>query len=148
MVWDELVAEGYCILNPNCKVAEVTNAKTDLSIDDVVAYARMAENFFRLPVFYVEYSGTYGDIEVVSAVKNELKNTRLFYGGGITSAEQAAEMAKYADTVVVGNIIYEDLKAALATVKAVKIRYNLRTNVCKAVRNGAINEKLISRYEP
>ncbi|MFJ8089253.1 heptaprenylglyceryl phosphate synthase [Lysinibacillus sp. Ag94] len=120
MVWDELVAEGYCILNPNCKVAEVTNAKTDLSIDDVVAYARMAENFFRLPVFYVEYSGTYGDIEVVSAVKNELKNTRLFYGGGITSAQQAAEMAKYADTVVVGNIIYEDLKAALATVKAVK----------------------------
>jgi len=120
MVWDELVAEGYCILNPNCKVAEVTNAKTDLSIDDVVAYARMAENFFRLPVFYVEYSGTYGNIEVVSAVKNELKNTRLFYGGGITSAQQAAEMAKYADTVVVGNIIYEDLKAALATVKAVK----------------------------
>ncbi|MFJ3390104.1 heptaprenylglyceryl phosphate synthase [Lysinibacillus sp. NPDC086135] len=120
MVWDELVAEGYCILNPNCKVAEVTNAKTDLSIDDVVAFARMAENFFRLPVFYVEYSGTYGDIEVVSAVKNELKNTRLFYGGGITSAQQAAEMAKYADTVVVGNIIYEDLKAALATVKAVK----------------------------
>ncbi|MGE7930036.1 heptaprenylglyceryl phosphate synthase [Lysinibacillus xylanilyticus] len=120
MVWDELVAEGYCILNPDCKVAEVTNAKTDLSIDDVVAYARLAENFFRLPVFYVEYSGTYGDIEVVSAVKNELKNTRLFYGGGITSAHQAAEMAKYADTVVVGNIIYEDLKAALATVKAVK----------------------------
>ncbi|MEB2301951.1 heptaprenylglyceryl phosphate synthase [Lysinibacillus xylanilyticus] len=120
MVWDELVAEGYCILNPSCKVAEVTNAKTDLSIDDVVAYARMAENFFRLPVFYVEYSGTYGDIEVVSAVKNELKNTRLFYGGGITSANQAVEMAKYADTVVVGNIIYQDLKAALATVKAVK----------------------------
>ena len=120
MVWDELVAEGYCILNPDCKVAEVTNAKTDLSIDDVVAYARLAENFFRLPVFYVEYSGTYGDIEVVSAVKNELKNTRLFYGGGITSAQQAADMAKYADTVVVGNIIYEDLKAALATVKAVK----------------------------
>ncbi|WP_068986379.1 MULTISPECIES: heptaprenylglyceryl phosphate synthase [Lysinibacillus] len=120
MVWDELVAEGYCILNPACKVAEVTNAKTDLSIDDVVAYARMAENFFRLPVFYVEYSGTYGDIEVVSAVKNELKNTRLFYGGGITSTKQASEMAKYADTVVVGNIIYEDLKAALATVKAVK----------------------------
>lgn len=120
MVWEELVAEGYCILNPTCKVAEVTNAKTDLSIDDVVAYARMAENFFRLPVFYVEYSGTYGDIEVVSAVKNELKNTRLFYGGGITSAQQAAEMAKYADTVVVGNIIYQDLKAALATVKTVK----------------------------
>ena len=120
MVWDELVAEGYCILNPHCKAAEVTNAKTDLSIDDIVAYARLAENFFKLPVFYVEYSGTYGDINVISAVKQELNNTRLFYGGGITSTKQAAEMAKYADTVVVGNIIYDDLKAALATVKAVK----------------------------
>ncbi len=78
------------------------------------------KTFFKLPVFYIEYSGTYGDISVVSAVKQELKNTRLFYGGGVTSAKQAAEMAKYADTVVVGNIIYDDLKAALATVKAVK----------------------------
>ena len=120
MVWDELVAEGYCILNPNCKVAEVTQAKTDISVDDVVAYARMAENFFKLPVFYLEYSGAYGDIEMVRAVKSELQKTKLFYGGGITSTQQAAEMAQYADTVVVGNIIYEDLKAALATVKAVK----------------------------
>lgn len=120
MVWDELVAEGYCILNPNCKVAEVTQANTDLSTDDVVAYARMAENFFKLPVFYLEYSGEYGDIEIVRAVKIELQNTKLFYGGGITSSKQAAEMAQVADTVVVGNIIYEDLKAALSTVKAVK----------------------------
>ncbi|KOY81793.1 heptaprenylglyceryl phosphate synthase [Lysinibacillus macroides] len=120
MVWDELVAEGYCILNPNCKAAQVTGAKTDLTIDDVVAYARLAENFFKLPVFYIEYSGMYGDPEIVSAVKQELKHTKLFYGGGITSAKQAAEIAQFADTVVVGNIIYEDLKAALATVKAVK----------------------------
>ena len=62
----------------------------------------------------------YGDIEIVSAVKNELSHTKLFYGGGITSAKQAEEMAQYADTVIVGNIIYDDLKAALATVKAVK----------------------------
>lgn len=120
MVWEELVAEGYCILNPDCKVAKQTGANTDLSVEDVIAYARLAENFFKLPVFYVEYSGIYGDIELVRAVKNELTNTKLFYGGGITSAKQAEEMAKYADTVVVGNIIYDDLKAALATVKAVK----------------------------
>ena len=29
-------------------------------------------------------------------------------------------MAQHADTVVVGNIIYDDIKAALKTVKAVK----------------------------
>lgn len=120
MVWEELVAEGYCILNPDCKAAKQTGAKTNLSVDDVIAYARLAENYFKLPVFYVEYSGMFGDLELVRAVKNELTTTKLFYGGGITSVEQAKEMAKYADTVVVGNIIYEDLKAALATVKAVK----------------------------
>ena len=120
MVWEELVAEGYCVLNPDCKVAEATSANTDLSTDDVIAYARMAEKFFKLPIFYVEYSGIYGDVEIVKEVKNVLEETKLFYGGGITNAEQAAEMAAYADTVVVGNIIYDDLQAALKTVDAVK----------------------------
>ncbi|MEO4055598.1 heptaprenylglyceryl phosphate synthase [Solibacillus sp. CAU 1738] len=120
MVWDELVAEGYCVLNPDCKVAHATSANTDLSEDDVVAYARMAENYFKLPIFYLEYSGTYGNVEIVRAAKDVLSNTKLFYGGGITSAEQAAEMAAIADTVVVGNIIYDDLQAALKTVGAVK----------------------------
>lgn len=120
MVWDELVAEGYCILNPDCKVAQVTNADTDLTKDDVIAYARLAENYFKLPIFYIEYSGTYGDKEIVSSVKEVLNDTKLFYGGGITTVEQAAEMARIADTVVVGNIIYDDLKQALKTVEAVK----------------------------
>lgn len=120
MVWEELVAEGYCVLNPDCKVAQVTGAETDLSEDDVIAYARMAEKYFKLPIFYMEYSGTYGEAALVASVKDVLEETKLFYGGGITSAEQAAEMAKAADTVVVGNIIYEDLQAALKTVEAVK----------------------------
>lgn len=120
MVWDELVAEGYCVLNPDCKVAQATNANTDLSEEDVVAYARMAENYFKLPIFYVEYSGTYGDVNIVRAAKNVLSNTKLFYGGGIASVEQAQEMAAIADTIVVGNIIYDDLQAALKTVDAVK----------------------------
>lgn len=120
LVWDELVAEGYCVLNPDCKVAEATDAKTDLTKDDVIAYARLAENYFKLPIFYIEYSGAYGDKEIVASVKEVLNETRLFYGGGISSAEQAAEMARLADTVVVGNIIYDDLKQALKTVDAVK----------------------------
>lgn len=51
LVWDELIAEGYCVLNPDCKVAQVTDAKTDLTKDDVIAYARLAENYFKLPIF-------------------------------------------------------------------------------------------------
>ncbi|WP_312753507.1 heptaprenylglyceryl phosphate synthase [Rummeliibacillus suwonensis] len=120
MVWDELIAEGYCILNSDCKAAKVTGAKTDLQEADVIAYARMAENFFQLPVFYMEYSGIYGDPQLVRSVSQELQQTQLIYGGGITSEANAEEMAKYADTVVVGNIIYADLETALKTVKAVK----------------------------
>ncbi len=120
LIWEELVAEGYVVLNPDCKVAQLTNAKTDLTVEDVVAYARMAENLFKLPIFYLEYSGTYGDTEVVSAVGEVLNETKLFYGGGITSPEQAKEMAAFADTVIVGNIVYDDLKTALKTVQAVK----------------------------
>ncbi len=120
LVWEELIAEGYCVLNPDCKVAKETNAKTDLTEDDVIAYARLAENFFKMPIFYLEYSGTYGDVDLVSSVKNSLNETKLFYGGGITTPEQASEMAKIADTIIVGNIIYDDLDQALKTVSAVK----------------------------
>ncbi len=120
MVWDELIAEGYCILNSDCKAAKVSNAKTDLDVDDVIAYARLAEKFFRLPAFYMEYSGTYGDPELVKKVSQELEQTQLIYGGGITSIAQAEEMAEHADTVVIGNVIYDNIKTALKTVLAVK----------------------------
>lgn len=120
MNWEEIVPEGYCILNPECKAAQLTNADTQLTKDDVIAYARLAEHFYKLPLFYLEYSGMLGDVEVVKAVKNELQNTKLIYGGGIESSESAELMAEYADTIVVGNIIYEDLNRALQTVKAVK----------------------------
>lgn len=120
MNWDEIVAEGYCVLNPDCKVAKLTEAKTDLEDEDVVAYAQMAEELFHLPIFYMEYSGTYGDPDLVYEVSRVLTKTKLIYGGGITSVEQAKAMASYADIVVVGNVIYDDLKTALKTVKAVQ----------------------------
>ncbi|WP_332691830.1 heptaprenylglyceryl phosphate synthase [Halalkalibacter lacteus] len=120
MNWDEIAVEGYCILNSDAKAAKLTEAQADLETDDVVAYARMAEHLYHFPIFYLEYSGTYGDVKIVNAVSCVLEKTKLFYGGGIHSADQAKEMAQYADTVVVGNIIYEDLRAALNTVTAVK----------------------------
>ncbi|MDQ0861979.1 heptaprenylglyceryl phosphate synthase [Bacillus sp. V2I10] len=120
MSWDELIVEGYCILNGGCKAAKLTEANTELSADDVMAYARMAENMFHMPIFYLEYSGTYGDVSVVQAASSVLSSTKLFYGGGIKTPEQAAEMAEYADVVVVGNVIYDDFESALKTVKAVK----------------------------
>ncbi|WP_144460912.1 heptaprenylglyceryl phosphate synthase [Siminovitchia fortis] len=120
--WDEMIVEGYCILNGDCKAAKLTDANTDLTEDDVIAYAMMAEKMFRMPVFYMEYSGTYGDPDIVRSVKEELEKTTLFYGGGISTAGQAKEMGKHADVVIVGNAVYKNLGEALKTVQAVKNR--------------------------
>ncbi|MGD6957514.1 heptaprenylglyceryl phosphate synthase [Rossellomorea aquimaris] len=120
MNWDEILVEGYCILNKNCKAAQVTEADTDISSEDAAAYAMMAERMFNLPIFYLEYSGTYGNVETVKEVRDSLENTTLFYGGGIKTVQQAKEMAAVSDVVVVGNAVYDNLKEALKTVKAVK----------------------------
>jgi len=120
MDWSEFQMEGYCILNEDCKAAKLTKAKTKLTTEDVKAYAMMAEKMFRLPIFYLEYSGKYGDPTVVREAKATLENTTLFYGGGISCFEQASEMAEYADVIVVGNVIYENFQKALETVKAVR----------------------------
>jgi len=120
MNWDEFSFLGYCILNKDCKAAQLTEANTDLSKEDAAAYAMMAERMFHLPVFYLEYSGTYGEKDVVKEVKNALENTLLFYGGGISNREQASEMAALADVIVVGNSLYENIEEALQTVRAVK----------------------------
>src|SRR5699024_8411157 len=87
---------------------------------DVLSYAFMAEHMFNLPFFYIEYSGMYGDVNLLREVKKELKNTLLMYGGGIKTPAQAREMKQYADIIVVGNSIYTDFEAALSTVDAVK----------------------------
>lgn len=118
--WDEIILEGYCILNPDSKVAKKTEANTNLTIDDVLAYALLAEKMFHIPIFYLEYSGTYGNPEIVQKVKSTLTDTILFYGGGIKNAKQAREMAQFADCIVVGNSVYEDLDGALETVSAAK----------------------------
>ncbi|MDY0410583.1 heptaprenylglyceryl phosphate synthase [Virgibacillus soli] len=119
MNWDEIFVEGYCILNEDAKAFQKTNCKLPTE-EDTVAYAYMAEHIFQLPIFYMEYSGTYGDPQLVKKVKNELQQTLLFYGGGIETAEQAKEMKEHADVIIVGNSIYTNFKEALKTVAAVK----------------------------
>jgi putative glycerol-1-phosphate prenyltransferase len=117
--WDEFFMEGYCILNEDCKAAKLTKADAQLTREDVKAYAMMAEKMFHLPIFYLEYSGKYGDPSLVAETKKVLEKTTLFYGGGISTFEQAAEMTQHADVIVVGNVIYEDFQTAIETVKAV-----------------------------
>jgi putative glycerol-1-phosphate prenyltransferase len=114
--WDEILTEGYIILNEDSTAARLTSADTRLEPKDVAAYARMADKLFRMPIVYIEYSGQYGNMELVRRTKEILEHARLFYGGGIDSLDKAREAALAADTIVVGNIIYSDLESALQTV--------------------------------
>lgn len=119
--WGKTVIEGYVVLNPDSAVARVTEAKTDLQPGDVAAYAEVAERVFGLPVVYVEYSGTYGDPRAVEAAAEGVEEARLFYGGGIDGYDKAREMAGIADTVVVGNAVYEEgVEALRETVRGAK----------------------------
>lgn len=115
--WARVRGEGYIILNPHSTAALVTDARAELSADDVTAYARMADQLYRLPILYIEYSGKFGDMDIVAQARAALSHAQLFYGGGIDGLETAIQAAQYADTIVVGNCIYEDLEQALATVR-------------------------------
>ncbi|MWV46693.1 heptaprenylglyceryl phosphate synthase [Paenibacillus sp. HJL G12] len=118
--WDLLVPEGYIILNSDSTVARMTGAQTELDAAGAAAYAQVADKLMSLPVVYAEYSGTFGDMDTVKKIHQSVNTARLFYGGGIHDAETAAKAAAVCDTIVVGNAVYDNLKQALLTVKAVK----------------------------
>jgi phosphoglycerol geranylgeranyltransferase len=119
--WEYIVPEAYIVLNPNSSVGRVTKAVCDLKPGEVAAYVTVADHYFHFPIVYIEYSGTYGNPEIVKAASDVLDHSILYYGGGINSAEKAAEMSKYADTIVVGNAVYDQGAAVLkATVDAIQ----------------------------
>ena len=119
--WEMVVPVAYIVLNPNSAVGRVTGADCSLSGEDVAAFAQVADRYFRFPIVYIEYSGTYGDPAIVQAASEAVEHATLYYGGGIRSAEQAAEMGRYADTIVVGNAVYEEgIDVLRATVRAVQ----------------------------
>jgi len=119
--WDLVIPEAYIVLNPASAVGRVTKAVCDLKPVEVAAYTSVADRYFHFPVVYIEYSGTYGDPAVVKAAAGAIDRAILYYGGGINSAEKAAEMGKYADTIVVGNAVYDQGVSVLkATVDAVQ----------------------------
>ncbi|HJK65496.1 MAG TPA: phosphoglycerol geranylgeranyltransferase [Methanocorpusculum sp.] len=121
IAWDKVVGEAYVVLNPASSVGKLTHAKCDLTPEEVAAYAVVAEKYYRMPVFYIEYSGTYGNPAVTKAVSEAVDDIVVFYGGGINSAEKAAEMGQYADAIVVGNAVYDAGTAVLKeTVRAVR----------------------------
>lgn len=124
--WKQTAAEGYLILNAEAEAARLTGAQTVLDAESIAAHVYMADRLMRLPILYVEYSGMFGDMTLLKRVRGLLTGARLFYGGGIDSAEKARQAAEAAHTVIVGNALYDRLDAALETVQAVREASSLR----------------------
>jgi len=119
--WARTATEAYIVMNPEADVATYTEADCDIGPDHVAAYAQVAEQLFGQGIVYVEYSGTFGDPEVVAAAADALDTTTLFYGGGIRSYDAAATMAEHADTVVVGDLVHDEgVDAVRETVEGAK----------------------------
>lgn len=137
-----VVGEGYVVQNPASAVGRLTRAVPAASPEEAAAAALYAVRLLGLPLVYFEYSGTFGDPELVRAARAALAagpgepagpgapagpggcraapRARLWYGGGVDGPARAAAMAAVADTVVVGNALYEAGPQALAaTVRAV-----------------------------
>ncbi len=121
IAWERVVPEAYIVLNPDSSVGRVTKSVCDLKAEEVAAYTTVADHYFHFPIVYIEYSGTYGNPAIVKAASDAIDRSVLYYGGGINSAERAAEMGRYADTIVVGNAVYDQGASVLkATVDAVQ----------------------------
>ncbi|MFC6874431.1 phosphoglycerol geranylgeranyltransferase [Halobellus marinus] len=119
--WERTTTEAYIVLNPEASVAEVTEADTDQTADDVASFAAVAEKMFGQKIIYIEYSGTFGDTEKVGAARDTLDEATLFYGGGIGDYESAFEMGNHADTIVVGDLLHDEgVDAVSETVEGVK----------------------------
>ncbi len=115
------VPEFYLVLNPDSAVARKTRSLCPLSPQEVAAYVRAARLLFGARLVYLEGSGRYFGPGCLRAARGASGDARLFYGGGIDSATRAREAGSVADTVVVGNLIYENIQRLKETVEAVRI---------------------------
>lgn len=120
---DKIMGEGYVVQNLASKAADESGVETLYTPEQVAGAALATESFYGFPIFYIEYSGTYGGPEDVNAAAKYLNDTVLFYGGGIESQQQTQEILNAgADAVVVGDCFHDDPDQYLETVPSVSLR--------------------------
>lgn len=120
--WHLLLPEAYLVCNPAATVARVTGAHAAIDAATAAAYAAFAGRVLKLPLIYVEYSGLFGDMHLLRAVKEHAGGAHVVYGGGISNGEQAALAGRWADSVVVGNLVYTAPERLRETVEAIRQR--------------------------
>jgi phosphoglycerol geranylgeranyltransferase len=119
--WEKVVPEAYIVLNPDSAVGKVTRSTCTLTGKEVASFAALADHYFHFPIVYIEYSGMYGNPAMVKAAAEAVESAVIYYGGGINSGEKASEMARYADTIVIGNAVYDQGIGVLKeTVRAIQ----------------------------
>lgn len=107
--WDELLMEG-CY--------EVT--KHDSIEEDFHSYAQLSDKMYRFPIFYIEDKEGLLNLDSVVNLKDTMTTSTILYNGNIVDEATAKQASLLADCIVVENIMYEDIKKALETVRAVK----------------------------
>ncbi|MEY7851503.1 heptaprenylglyceryl phosphate synthase [Natrarchaeobius sp. A-rgal3] len=105
----KLFGEGYVVQHLESAAADRAGVESKWTPEQVAGAALATETFYGFPIFYVEYSGTYGGPADVEAASRYLEETTLLYGGGIDSADRAAEILEAgADAIVVGDCFHDD----------------------------------------
>ena len=109
----EAVFEAYIIMNPDSAAArEAGVTESDLlSAQAARERALAAEYHLESEVVYLEYSGTFGGEEAAATLAeldDALTMPRLWYGGGLDSAEKTDTVLDAgADAVVVGDVLHD-----------------------------------------
>lgn len=115
---EKLVAVGYVIQNINSKAATNTGVSEPLSVAQVRGAALATEIFYDFPVFYIDHAEQFGGTADIVAAASYFEDTALLYGGGIDSAQKAADLlAAGADAVVVNKCFHEDAEAFTQTTR-------------------------------
>ncbi|WP_313955965.1 geranylgeranylglyceryl/heptaprenylglyceryl phosphate synthase, partial [Bacillus pumilus] len=81
-------------LNEECKGGKVREGNRGVDMDEVRGYGRVGEDLMKVRIFYVEYRGRVGDIEVVKETKGVVCDRVVFYGGGIEKGKEGEEFGE------------------------------------------------------
>lgn len=117
-VVEKLVPVGYVIQNMNSKAATIAGVSEPLSVAQVRGAALATEILYDFPVFYVDHAEQFGGMADTVAAATSFEDTTLLYGGGIDSAQKAADvLAAGADAVVVNKCFHENTEAFTQTTR-------------------------------